>query len=178
MGRIVTRQVKTCLSDIVCVVVGSLLIGLSAQVTVPMIPVPMTMQVYTVLMVGGVLGAKRGFAAVALYLAEGAFGLPVFSNGTGGLCVFLSPRAGYLLGMPISAFIVGYLTENWQNKSFSEHVIVGLLGLVPIDTFGILFLGLALKDFFQALAVGLYPFIVVDAFKVLLFAGSLKAFRR
>ena len=73
--------------------------------------VPITLQTFGVMTAGAVLGAKRGFLAVLLYLALGAIGLPVFTGGTGGLGRFSGPSAGYLIAFPFAAALCGLLVE-------------------------------------------------------------------
>src|SRR5688500_17441783 len=74
---------------------GSAILAASAQSTVPMWPVPATLQTLAVLLLGALGGGRLGAASVALYLAEGASGLPVFANGGGGLAHLAGPTAGY-----------------------------------------------------------------------------------
>jgi hypothetical protein len=99
----------------VALVVGfSLLVALSAQVVLPLpfTPVPVTGQTFAVLLAGALLGSRLGPAAVALYLFEGAAGLPFFKGGASGAhYLFLSPTAGYLLAFPAAAFVTGWLAE-------------------------------------------------------------------
>lgn len=77
----------------------------------PGFSVPITAQSLGVILAGAVLGGRRGFAAVALFLALVAVGLPLLAGGKGGLGVFFGPTAGFLLIWPVSAFVVGWLTE-------------------------------------------------------------------
>src|ERR1700751_5454789 len=93
-------------------VAASLFVALCARVTVPLpfTPVPLTLQNFGVLLVGLMLGSRRGFAALALYLAEGAAGLPVFSpTGPGGIAQLLGPTGGFLLAYPIVAALAGWI---------------------------------------------------------------------
>ena len=83
------------------------LMALSARADIPMHPVPMTMQSWAVLLAGAVLGARWGVAAVLIYLAAAAVGLPVLSDGAGGLSPFVGPTAGYLIAFPIAAGLTG-----------------------------------------------------------------------
>src|ERR1700732_2507422 len=94
------------------VVSASMFVALCARVTVPLpfTPVPLTLQNFGVLLVGLLLGSKRGFAALALYLAEGAIGMPVFNpTGVGGFAQLLGPTGGFLLAYPFVAWLAGYV---------------------------------------------------------------------
>lgn len=77
----------------------------------PGFSVPITAQSFGVMLAGAILGGRRGFAALALFLALVAIGLPLLAGGRGGLGVFASPSAGFLLAWPVAAFVVGWLTE-------------------------------------------------------------------
>ncbi|WP_413870860.1 biotin transporter BioY [Albidovulum sp.] len=98
---------------------GTAFIALAAQVSVPMIPVPMTLQTLAILIVGLSYGARMGALTVAAYLAEGAMGLPVFANGGNGLA-FAGPTAGFLLGFVGMAWAAGFAADR------------GVKGLVPV----------------------------------------------
>src|SRR5271166_2395192 len=98
------------------VVSASLFVALCARITVPLpfTPVPLTLQNFGVLTVGLLLGSRRGAAALALYLLEGALGLPVFSPSLVlgfGVARLLGPTGGFLLAYPLVAFLAGYLYE-------------------------------------------------------------------
>ncbi|MDH5749223.1 MAG: biotin transporter BioY, partial [Rhodospirillales bacterium] len=91
-------------------VAGSLLLILSAKISIPFWPVPMTMQTFAVLVIGMAYGPRLGLATVLLYLAEGAFGMPVFAGTPEkgiGLAYMMGPTGGYLVGFAVSAFLVG-----------------------------------------------------------------------
>src|SRR3989442_3717642 len=95
-------------------------------------PVPLTIQNFAVLLVGLTLGSCRGFAALALYLAEGVAGMPVFSpTGPGGLAQLLGPTGGYLLAYPFVAGLAGWIMERGK-KRFSRSVLASLLAVIPL----------------------------------------------
>lgn len=89
------------------VVLFAALTALGAQVSVPMVPVPMTLQSLAVVLAGGVLGPRLGMAAMILYLAAAAVGLPVLSDGRSGIEALSGPTAGYLVGFVLAAAAVG-----------------------------------------------------------------------
>ncbi len=159
---------------------GSLFIALMSQISVPMFPVPMTMQTYGVLLVGGLLGAKAGFLALSLYLIEGICGLPVFAGGSCGLGAMLGATGGYLLGMPFSAFATGFIVErlNRNRFYFLKTLLAGFCGLIPVYVLGIFVLKFYVSSFSQALVFGFYPFLLGCSLKVVLFASCMKLFKR
>ena len=87
---------------------GSWLLAASAQVVLPMWPVPATLQSLVVLLLGALGGPALGVASVGAYLAQGAAGLPVFAGGKAGLAVLLGPTAGFLLGFVLAAWLAGF----------------------------------------------------------------------
>ncbi|MCW4351741.1 biotin transporter BioY [Hoyosella sp. YIM 151337] len=99
--------------------------------------VPITLQTFAVLLAGAVLGAKRGFLAVSLYLLAGFAGLPIFSGGAGGLGVFAGPTIGYLLAFPFAAAMCGFLIERLPQalNNAGRTVLVFLAGLASSFTF-------------------------------------------
>jgi biotin transport system substrate-specific component len=158
----------------VALVVGaSLFVALCARITIPLpgTPVPLTVQNFGVLMVGLVLGSKRGFAALALYLAEGAVGLPVFNPmGPGGIAQLLGATGGFLLMYPLVAWVAGYVMEHGR-KSFARAAIGGLLGEVVLFTGGLAWLAVLTHSVAQAFRWGLYWFLFAETIKVMMAAG-------
>ncbi|HEX9919118.1 MAG TPA: biotin transporter BioY, partial [Pyrinomonadaceae bacterium] len=112
------------------VVAFSLFVALSAQVVIPLpfTPVPITLQTFAVLLTGALLGSRLGAAALMLYIAEGAIGLPFFRGGNGGwLYLALSPTAGYLLAYPLAAFVTGLLAERgWDRKFLTAAAAIAI----------------------------------------------------
>ena len=91
-------------------IIGSILITISAKTKIPFYPVPMTMQTFTILLIGITLGYKIGLATVMLYLFEGIIGLPVFSNSPEkgiGIVYFTGPTMGYLIGFLVAVYLAG-----------------------------------------------------------------------
>lgn len=97
-------------TNLVTVVLGTLVITLAAKVNVPVWPVPVTLQSMAVAALAAAFGARIGVATVALYLLEGAMGLPVFATG-GGLPYLLGPTGGFLLGFLFMAGIIGFAAD-------------------------------------------------------------------
>jgi biotin transport system substrate-specific component len=158
----------------VALVVGaSLLVALCARITIPLLftPVPLTVQNFGVLLVGLLLGSRRGFAALALYLAEGAMGMPVFSPmGPGGIAQLLGPTGGFLLAYPLVAWLAGYVMEHGR-KSFARAAMGGLLSEVVLFAGGLTWLAVLTHSVAQAIRWGLYWFLFAEIIKVLMAAG-------
>ncbi|HEY8577790.1 MAG TPA: biotin transporter BioY [Devosia sp.] len=97
-------------SNLATVVLGTLLITICAKINVPVWPVPVTLQSFAIAALAAAFGLRIGVATVALYLLEGALGLPVFATG-GGLAYLVGPTGGFLLGFLVLAAAVGYATD-------------------------------------------------------------------
>lgn len=130
------RLSERSLSVQVCAVLfGTALMTASSYVSVPMGAVPMTMQTLAATMIGALYGWRLGAITIAVWLMQGALGLPVFSNGTGGIARLTGPTAGYLFAFPIAAAVTGWLAEHgWTGdriiRSFSAMLIGNTLCLV------------------------------------------------
>jgi biotin transport system substrate-specific component len=165
----------------VALVVGaSLVVALCARITIPLMPltpVPLTVQNLGVLLVGLLLGSRRGFAALALYLAEGAVGLPVFSPGPGGLLQLFGPTGGFLFAYPLVAFLAGYIFERGA-KSFVRAAVAGLLAEILLFAGGLTGLYLYTHSLAKAAYFGLYWFIAAEIIKVMVAAVVAHKFSR
>lgn len=114
-------------------------LGLVPAIAIPGVAVPITLQTLGVMLAGAVLGRWRGAAAVLVFLLLVAIGLPLLAGGRGGLGVFFSPSAGFLIGFPIAAFVIGWLTERLDTpRSLAKGIAVNVLGgIVVLYAFGI-----------------------------------------
>jgi len=165
----------------VALVVGaSLVVALCARVTIPLMPltpVPLTVQNMGVLLVGLLLGSRRGFAALALYLVEGAVGLPVFNpTGPGGIAQLLGPTGGFLMVYPFVAFLAGYVFER-GTKSFLRAAAAGLLAEVLLFAGGLTWLYIFTHSLAKAAYFGLYWFIAAEIIKVMFAAAIANRWR-
>ena len=148
--------------------------ALCARVTVPLpfTPVPLTLQNFGVLLVGLTLGSRRGFAALAVYLMEGASGIPVFNPaGPGGIAQLLGATGGFLLVYPFVAALAGWIMERGK-ASFVRAASAGLLAEVVLFAGGLSWLAVITHSFVQALRFGLYWFVFAEIIKVMLAAGA------
>lgn len=155
------------------VISASLFVALCARVTIPLpfTPVPLTLQNFGVLIVGLALGRRRGFAALALYLAEGAAGLPVFNPaGPGGLAQLLGPTGGFLLAYPLVAAVAGFIFERGQ-RTFLRASFAGAMAELVLFATGIGWLAILTHSFVQAVRFGLYAFVFAEVIKIMLAAA-------
>ncbi len=156
------------------IVIGaSLVVALCARLTVPLpfTPVPLTMQNFGVLLVALLLGSRRGFAALALYLIEGASGLPVFNPaGPGGIAQILGPTGGFLMAYPFVAFVAGWIYERTPRR-IVWAALAGTAGEVILFAGGLGWLFLQTHSIIQAFKWGLYWFVFAEVIKIALAAG-------
>jgi biotin transport system substrate-specific component len=157
------------------VISASLFVALCARVTVPLpfTPVPLTLQNFGVVAVGLLLGSRRGFAALSLYLAEGACGLPVFSLG-GGIAYLLGPTGGFLLAYPLAAFVAGWIFEHYSQHSshrFGWAALSALAAELVLFSGGLSWLAVLTHSVSLAIRLGLYWFVFAEVIKVLLAAS-------
>jgi biotin transport system substrate-specific component len=159
------------LYDLGLILAGSAVVALAAQASVrlPFTPVPWTFQPLAVLLVGALLGARRGAAALVAYLAEGLFGMPVFAGGSFGPAALIGPSGGYLLGFVAAAWVVGALAERGWDRRFGSTWAAMALGSLTIFAFGLPWLA-RFTGWPGALAAGFWPFVPGDLLKQLLAA--------
>jgi biotin transport system substrate-specific component len=98
-------------SNLATVVLGTLLITICAKISVPVWPVPVTLQGFAIAALSAAFGLRIGVATVALYLVEGALGLPVFAGASAGLPYLMGPTGGFLLGFLVMAAIIGFVAD-------------------------------------------------------------------
>jgi biotin transport system substrate-specific component len=168
--------------QVVIVVAASLFVALCAHVTLflPWTPVPLTLGNFGVLLVGLMLGSRRGFAALALYLVEGAMGMPVFApspTGLVGIAQLLGPTGGYLIAYPLVAGLAGWIMER-GTKSFARAATAGVLAEIMLFAGGIGWLAILTRSFTQALRFGLYWFVFAEVIKVVSAAAMARGWQR
>lgn len=155
---------------IVLMILGSIVIWVSAKIQLPWYPVPLTMQTFAVLVLGVAYGTRLGLATVILYLAQGAAGLPVFAGDWsegGGFHHLYGPTAGYLVGFAVAAGVCGWLAERGWDRSALRAAAAMVIGNLIIYALGLLWLCTQI-EVVQAIQVGLLPFLTGDALKIAL----------
>ncbi|HET7710774.1 MAG TPA: biotin transporter BioY [Thermoanaerobaculia bacterium] len=164
---IINSRITGAVTSVLLIVGASAVIALAAQIAipVPLSPVPLTMQPLAVLLVGATLGMRRGAAAAALYLMEGATGLPVFAQGHGGAIWLMGPTAGYLWSYPFAAALAGWFSERgWGSRTV--RAVAGMFcALAVIYAGGWAWLAI-LAGPAAAFKMGIVPFLLADIIKV------------
>jgi biotin transport system substrate-specific component len=170
---------------VILAVLGSLFVAVSAQIQVPLWPVPITGQTFGVLVVGMAFGGRLGAATMLLYMAEGLVGLPVFANLGAGPGVLAGPSGGYIVGYVPAAAAIGYLAQRGWDRNVWLTATAMLVGNVILYVPGLIWLGMfytgpgaefvastgATTAVGAAFAGGLTPFVLGDALKLALAAA-------
>ena len=162
------------LKSFIVIILGSIALTISAKIKIPFYPVPMTMQTFIVLFLGLSFGYKIGLATVGLYLLEGIFGLPVFSNSPErgiGLTYFMGPTMGYLIGFLSACYLASYINSK---DNLLEIIAKLTFAVSTIYLFGILWLGTLIGWDKPVFSLGVAPFLLAEIFKVLLLALIVK----
>jgi biotin transport system substrate-specific component len=163
------------------VIGASLFVALCARITIPLLPltpVPLTVQNLGVLLIGLLLGSRRGFAALVLYVLEGAVGLPVFNpTGAGGIRQLFGVTGGFLLVYPFVAFVAGYIFE-CGTKTFARAALAGLLAEILLFAGGLSWLYVFTHSLAKAAYLGLYWFLAAEVMKVMFAAAIATRWRR
>jgi biotin transport system substrate-specific component len=141
-------------------------------VPLPFTPVPLTLQNFGVLAVGLLLGSRRGFAALSLYLIEGACGMPVFSPAIlgSGITHLFGPTGGFLMAYPLVAFVAGWIYEH-SSRHFAWAALASVAAEIVLFAGGLSWLAVLTHSVSLALKFGLYWFVFAEVIKVLMAAG-------
>jgi len=166
MELVKSAQSSKVLKTILIIFFGSIALAISAKIKIPFYPVPMTMQTFVVLFLGLSFGYKIGLATVGLYLLEGIFGLPVFSNSPEkgvGWIYFTGPTMGYLIGFLFATFLAGYF-------NFKTNILFIFIKLIisvsVIYILGVLWLGNLIGWDKPVIQYGVTPFLLAELFKI------------
>ena len=168
MENVKILQIQKILKIFFIIILGSLLITLSAKIKIPFYPVPMTMQTFMIILIGASFGYKIGLATVSIYLLEGIIGLPVFSNspekGTG-LVYFTGPTMGYLLGFLGAVFFAGYF--KYSKNTFLNFIKI-VFSIFTIYLLGLVWLGYLIGWDKPIFKLGAEPFLLAELFKIII----------
>lgn len=153
------------------VLAGSFFIALAAQVSVPMFPVPMTLQTLAILIVGLTFGSRLGAVTLLTYLAEGAAGLPVFANGGFGVAALIGPTAGFLYGFVAMAWLAGLAVERGLARGVVSTALCGIVISALLYLPGLAWPAAVLGTTLPELWAGwMSPFLIGDAVKAVIAA--------
>ncbi|MEM1273820.1 MAG: biotin transporter BioY [Pseudomonadota bacterium] len=169
--------------NVILILAGTLLIALAAQVTVRLLPVPMTLQTLAILAVGFSFGARLATATLLTYLVKGAMGLPVFAGGGAGVVYMTGPTGGFLLGFVAMAWMAGYAADRGVMRNVPAAIAVALCASAVIYLPGLAWPALSMGTEWSVLWSGwMAPFLLGDAIKAVLAAlivtGAWSALRR
>jgi biotin transport system substrate-specific component len=169
------RKRRRTSTDLALIAGFAALIAVSSVIAVPIGAAPITLQTFSVLLAGAVLGASRGFLAVLLYLAIGLVGLPVFAGGMAGLAPFAGPTVGYLLGMPFAAWLTGFIVERLPRRSAPVNTLLILVAAFlsnAVFVYSLGVLGLAWRTDLSLTAAFIFnlSFVPLDLVKIVLTA--------
>lgn len=160
--------------DVLLVGAAAVLTGIAAQVFIPLWPVPITLQTFTVLLAGAALGPLRGGASMLLYLGIGAAGVPWFAEQNSGIGFV---TFGYVAGFVLAAILVGWLARRGATRTVLGTIGAMVAGNLVIYAIGVPYLAVSAfgGDLAAAIGAGAVPFLAGDALKILLAAGLLPA---
>lgn len=148
------------------------IIGVLAQVTVPLPLVPITGQTLAIGLAATILGSRYGTLSIIIYLALGAIGIPVFAQMSAGIGIILGPTGGYLIGFIPTAFIIGYYLEK-TSFSMLQAMIANVIGMFVALIFGTVWLKIVADlTWTAAFAGGFLPFIIGGFLKAYLAAWT------
>lgn len=171
---------------IVLVLVGTLILAISAKIKVPFYPVPMTLQTLAIMAIAAAYGSRLAVATVVAYLLEGAAGLPVFTNtppAVAGPAYLIGPTGGFLIGFIALAWIVGYAADRGWDRSVQKlfaamivaDVVVFALGFAWLAWFATMSNGGTGIGAAAAFKFGVAPFLLADLLKIALAALAVPA---
>ena len=165
---------RSRVSDVVLVLVGVVLTALAAQVQIPALPVPFTLQTLAVLVIGATYGSSRGATTMGAYAVVGVLGFPVFAGGASGIAVIFGATGGFLLGFIFAAALIGRLAElNWSSDALKMFVSY-VLGSAVIYAIGVPVLAMsAFASDLVAAMTYMLPYLIWDAVKAVIAAALL-----
>lgn len=172
--NIIIQRANQTLGSVISIVIGVGMLALLAQlkITLPWTPVPITGQTFGVALLALLWGSRLSLTTFATYLGLGFLGAPIFAGGLSG--AMIGPTFGYLIGMLIASFVVGFLSDRGWGKSFFRALVAAYVG-----SFCIFLCGSFVLSFFvpkgQAFALGVLPFLLGDLIKNTLAAASVSS---
>ena len=130
----------SALQKLAYAILASFVITLSAKISIPMYPVPTTMQPFVVILLGCIMGPRLAVASVVVYLTQALFGLPVLQGPLSGPAALMGPTGGYLFGFLIAAYVCGVLYHNGFGRTFVSGLGLFTIGAICFDIPGVAWL--------------------------------------
>lgn len=156
---------QKALRELLLIILGTVVLALSSQISIPLEPVPLTFQSATVILIGMVYGTRMGAGVVLAYLAAGACGVPVFAEMKAGLPVFFGPTGGYLLGFVPAVMLTGYLSRRGWAGGVITSFMAACLGAAVIFFSGVIVLA-QYTGLHDAILLGVKPFLLTETAKL------------
>jgi biotin transport system substrate-specific component len=153
-------------------------LGLPGTITVGSTGVPITLQTLGIMLTGGILGARKGFLAVAVFLLLATAGLPLLAGGRGGIAIWTGPSAGYLVGFLAGVVVIGLLTARILPRyPLWQGILINFVGgALVIYLFGVTWLGI--RTNFPAAITGSFLYLPGDVLKSVVAALVIKQVHR
>jgi biotin transport system substrate-specific component len=172
------QNIRSYTHKTVLIVLGSLLLTIGSKVSIPLFPVPLTLQTLAIFFIGTTYGSSLALATLAFHISLFALGLPVLAGSKMGLTALYGPTAGYIAGWFFAIGISGLLIERGWGRSIIGSVFAQVIGSVPIYVFGLMVLSHFVGGYEKALTVGFYPFILGDSLKIIFLSFFIPLFWR
>ena len=166
------------LRNICLVFVGSLFLTIASKISIPLQPVPITLQTMAIFFIGMTYGWKLGSATLMIYLGQALLGIPVLAENAAGPAVLFGTTGGYIAGWLFAIIISGFLVQHGWGKHWLTVLLAQLIGSQPIYLLGLAVLHLFVGNWQQTIHLGLTPFILTDAIKMVILAFIIPAFWR
>jgi biotin transport system substrate-specific component len=164
-------------SHLLLTLIGASLLFFCGQVSIPLKPVPITLQTVAVLVIGLTFSKKDALKSVSLFLGLGALGAPVFANFSGGLAKLIGPAGGYCFGFFAAIWLMCVLRERIINLDTKKTFLVALAGSATVFLFGLSWLS-TFVGWKNAIAVGFMPFIIPGIIKSALVASAVRYIKK
>lgn len=174
---VIEKRKHSIVTECCQVIGGSLFLALCSQIALPLpfSPVPLTFQVLGILLLGALFGSRKASFMVMGYYAQILLGMPVLAGGVANPFALIGPRAGYLLGFIIQAYLMGWFVERSKHFSPSKAFLGGLCACGVQLAMGASWLALFI-GWNQAWMLGFFPFIIIDILKVLIVSAFLNRY--
>lgn len=167
-------QHRNILLDAFMILVSVVFMGLMANISIPLWPVPITMQTFGIFLIAFFFGSRKGLLAILAYVLAGLVGFGVFASHKSGIGVIIGPTGGYIVGFLFMVFFIGLMIEKGYGRTRKSVLWCMLIGEVILYAFGLAGLWVWLgkeATILKTLQFGLFPFVIGDTLKALAAVG-------